>query len=149
LVYKIVIWRATYPTYLKKLQVLQNKAIRIIIGANYYDNVDLAYMKLKILKIVDLVKYETAKFVYCCLHNKSPPSFKNYFFKVRHVSKTPTRLSTTENTLCIPRYRSNRLQRGIKYQGVKTWNSIPIEIKSRPYNSFKKRCKGFYLSYYN
>jgi len=42
------------PTYLKKLQVLQNTAIRIIIGVNYYDNVDLAYIQLKILKIDDL-----------------------------------------------------------------------------------------------
>jgi len=70
-------------------------------------------MQIKLLKIVDLVKYETAKeFVYCCLHDKSSPSFKNYFSKARDVSKRPTRLSTTENTLCIPRYRSNRLYRG-------------------------------------
>jgi len=68
LVYRIIIWGAAYPTYLKN-SVLQNKIIHIIISTNYYNNIDLAYCQLK---IVDLAKYETVKFVYSCLHNKSP-----------------------------------------------------------------------------
>ena len=35
LLYGIIIWGATYPTYLQKLKSLQNRAIRAIVGAHF------------------------------------------------------------------------------------------------------------------
>ena len=47
-----------------------------------------------------------------------------------------------------PRYRSNRLQRCIKFQGVKVWENMPNEQKENSYGSFKKRLKKYLLAKY-
>jgi len=64
LLYGIIIWGSTYPNYLQKRSILQNKALRAIYGAHYCNSASPIYAKIKILKIVDLHKNEIAKFVH-------------------------------------------------------------------------------------
>ena len=55
----------------------------------------------------------------------------------------------TDNThLSIPRYRTTKMQKCIKYQGVKVWNSIPQEIRSCSFRKFKLQYKEFLLAQY-
>ena len=136
LLYGIIIWGATYPTYLQKLKSLQNRAIRAIVSAHFRDSVNPYYSQLKILQIDDLLKFEVAKFVYGSLHNKTPNSFHKYFCKINDRSGRAKRQSSDCNNLNIPRYRTKKLQRCIKYQGVRIWNCIPTNIRhSRSKNS--------------
>ena len=60
--------------------------------------------------------------------NALPPLFGNYFRKIKQVHNRSTR-SSDKNLLYLPRYRSNRLQRSVKFRGVKVWNDIPFELK--------------------
>ena len=99
LLYGIIIWGATYPTYLQKLKSLQNRAIRAIVGAHFRDSVNPYYSQLKILQIDDLFKFEVAKFVYGCLHNKTPNSFHKYFSKTNDCSGRATRQSSDCNNI--------------------------------------------------
>ena len=59
---------------------------------------------------------------------KLPNSFIKYFKKVSQIHSRVTR-SSNNNMLCLPRYRSNRLQRSLKYRGVKVWNGVPCNLK--------------------
>ena len=127
--YGIIIWEATYPTYIKRLKSLQNGAIRAVARYHYRDQVKLFYDQFRILQIDDLLKYEIAKFVHCNITNKTPNSFRYYFCKTAEYSSRVTRQSSDYSNLYIPRYRTNKLQRCIKYQGVKIWNSIPQKIR--------------------
>ena len=43
LLYSIIIWGATYPTYLQKLKSLQNRVIRAVVGAHFRDSVNPYY----------------------------------------------------------------------------------------------------------
>jgi len=58
LLYGIIIRESNYLNYLQKLSILQNKAPRAICGAHYHDSASPIYAKMKVLKIVDLHKYE-------------------------------------------------------------------------------------------
>ena len=91
--YGIIIWGATYPTYIKRLKSLQNRAIRAVARCHYRDEVKLFYNQLKILQIDDLLKYEIAKFVHCNITNKTPNSFRNYFCKITEHSSRVSRQS--------------------------------------------------------
>ena len=144
----IIVWGATYPTYLQKLKSQQNRAIRAIVDAHFRDSVNLYYSQLKILQIDDLFKFEVAKFVYGSLHNKTPHSFHNYFCKTTDRSSRATRQSSDCNNLSIPRYRTNKLQRCIRYQGVRIWNCIPTNIRAFSHKKFKYSYKNFLLSPY-
>ena len=149
LIYGIVVWGSTYPSYLTKLKTLQNKAMRIIFGSHYRDEANPIYKKLEVLQIHDLYTYETAKFVFSCFYNLAPIPFIDFFTKVDEVSQRATRQSVDKYSLYYPRYPTNRLQRSIKYQEVKIWNSISNNIKSLKFQQFKSRFETFLLSKYD
>ena len=129
LLYGITAWGSTFSTHLHRQQILQNKAVRAVVGAHYHDSAKFNLANLQILQIDDLFKFEIAIFVFKWNRNSVPISFSNFFKKTSDVSKRITRQSSKSSNLYIPRYRSNRLQRSIKYQGVKVWNSISENIK--------------------
>ena len=127
LLHGLVVWGSTFTSYLQKLNSIQNKAVKLIGGGNYLDRATPYYSKLNILKLPDLNNLETAKFVYRFMHNTLPQSFSDIFVKASEISGR-TRSSGNRHSLYIPRYNTNRLQRSIKYQGVKIWNSISLKI---------------------
>ena len=129
LLYCLIIWSATFKLYLDPLKKLQNRAIRIITYADRFENGSLLFRNLKILQLDDLIKLETAKFMNSFDNNALPPHFGNYFGKIKQVHNRSTR-SSDKNLLYLARYRSNRLQRSIKFRGVKVWNDTPFELKS-------------------
>ena len=58
------IWGSTYQSRLKKLFLLQKKAIRIIYNLNYHDHTSVFFHSSKILKLHDLVTYKTMIILY-------------------------------------------------------------------------------------
>ena len=50
-------------------------------------------------------------------------SFLDYFKFTNAIYAKQTRSSTNDNYF-LPRYKTMKLQRSIKYQGAKLWNSI-------------------------
>ena len=58
LLYALPLWGRTFPTYLTKLQRLQNKALGIIFNCKQHDSLTPLFHKLEILKIRDLYYFE-------------------------------------------------------------------------------------------
>ena len=58
-----------------------------------------------------------------------PPTFVNYFLKISQIHSRSTRFSD-KNSFYLPRYSTNRLQKLIKFRGVKIRNEIPFHIKT-------------------
>ena len=129
--------------------VCQNKAIKLIGGGLPRDRATPFYYKLNILKLSDLLKLEIEKFVHAHFNNKLPFTLSGYFSLTSEVyqKNTSSTLSRT-NCLYIPRFRTNRLQKCIRYQGVKIWNDIPPEIRTTSPILFKKRYKKHLIEFY-
>ena len=89
--YGIITWSSTYKTYLKKLATLQNKAVKIVCKGTWNDRATPYNAKLKILKLQDLVKLETAAFVYNYKSGQIPSTFQNYFTALNNIHVKPTR----------------------------------------------------------
>ena len=138
LLYGLVVWGINFSFLSKKLNSIQNKAVKLIGERNYLDRVTPYYSKLNILKLPDLYKLETAKFICSSMQNTLPQSFSDFFVKVSEISSLTTRSSGNRHSLYIPRYNTNRLQRSIKYQGVQIRNSIPPKIQNLPFSTLKK-----------
>ena len=65
--------RGFFPSYLNKMQRLQNKAIRVIAKAKFRDSVTSLYYKLKILQTSELREFEIAEL----MHQRSKAGILN------------------------------------------------------------------------
>ena len=63
LLYGLILRKSTFPMYLKKLSILQNKAVKYIGADKFCHSASLYYNRFKILKLTDLNKLEVGKFV--------------------------------------------------------------------------------------
>ena len=126
--YGLITWGSTFKTYLKKLIILQNKAIKIVGGGKYFDHATSYYSKTPILKLVDLLKLEKALLVFTYRSKALPSAFKSYFLEVYVDRSTP---SVIQTNLFIPLTKSTMLQRSITYQGPIIWNSLDLNIKKQ------------------
>ena len=118
LLYGLSVWGSTYPSYLAKLSTLQDKAVKIVGRGKIFDRATPFYTKLNISKLQDLYTVEIAKLMYNFIHrpNLLPKMLSDIFVKATSVSQKQTRSSIAHiNLLYIPRYRSNKLQRSLKY----------------------------------
>ena len=97
----IITWNFTYKTYLEKLASLENKAVKIVSNGTWNDRATPYYANLKILKLQDLVKLETAAFAYNHKSGKFPSTFQNYFTALNNIHAKPTRDTSSRNFLYL------------------------------------------------
>ena len=101
---------------LTKTSNIAKKALWVISGSHYQAEANWIYRQLEGFEI-KWYKFKLAKFVYCCVNTKEPTLLSNYFTRTKQVSLRHTRHFLNNNKLYIPRYRANKMQACIKYQG--------------------------------
>ena len=115
LMYCNQIWGNTYKSNLRKLQVLQNKAVRIITGSSRKTSIEWMYNEFRILNLYEINLYLVGKFMFKVFHEDVPNVFDNFF--------TDEFMSTMPGVLNIYTYPCV-YQTGMRYQGPIIWNNI-------------------------
>jgi len=92
--------------------------------------------------------YKVAKLMHQYTQKKLPNKFSHHFTPGRTVHTRTTRLASSGLNLYLSRYRFQKLQKSLKYQGAKSWNSAPSELKKLQFNSFKIKYKQHLLLKY-
>ena len=73
LTYGIIVWGATFPSYLTPLKSLQNRAIKLLSGvSSRLQSAQPLYKENNILSLNNLLSQETAKFMYKFIHKQLP-----------------------------------------------------------------------------
>ena len=145
--YGILCWGSTFETYLNRLQVLQNRAIRNMMRAPRFFRLDNYFLNLRILKVRDLYNLEVAKFMHSHNNKTLPDCFLSFF---RESSQNHTHYTRASNDILYNtiRCRTARGQRSIRFHGPKVWNDIPRSTKEVSKLVFKKQFKTILLSRY-
>ena len=147
LTYGITVWGCSYKKHINKLQVLQNKAIRIISNIPARSTVNPEFRKLGILKVSDLYEFEIVKIMKQYNERTLPEYFDNFFQCPNSIHHYNTRFS--QNQSLFVKLNSSRLSRNsLSYIGVKFWNNVPTLYRTLPYHTFKARYCKFILSKY-
>ena len=148
LLYGLAIWGSpVFCDAQKQLQILQNNAVRAIVGSKKYDHVTSSYKNLKILKIHDLCELEIATLMHKYDNSKLPSAFDGHFVKSSNIHRHSTR-SNQNHTYYIPKFRLARLQKSFRYTGVKIWNNIENKIKLHTISKFCKNYKNLLFQEY-
>ena len=82
-------------------------------------------MKLNILKLDDLYKFEIAKLMHHLVSISYHHNIFSLFTPINVIHKRTMRLASTKQGLFIPRFKTTRLHNSFKYQEVKKSNLVP------------------------
>ena len=131
------VWSNTSKENVKKMQLVQNFAARIIVGLRKFDHVTPALKELKWLNVIDQLYLRDAVLVFKSLNKLTPPSLTEKF---QRNSQIHTRTTRKMNDLHLPLCRLVTGQRTFNFRGAKLWNSLLPEIKSQAtVKSFKRK----------
>ena len=125
----------------EKLQKLQNRAARIMTGANYdVRSTDLLHaMSWKNLN--DRHKMNKSVLMFKILNNHSAPNFKDKFI-TRDTNLSNYNLRNADINFSVPKPRTEYLKKGFGYSGAVLWNSLPTQAKqTESLSSFKNLIK--------
>ena len=127
--------------YTKKIQTLQNRALRLVSFADNSENTvhtcDL-YKNLKLLKLNDLVTLKNMLFIHDYFNKKLPESFRNYF----QLSKDMHGHSTRNASIChifIPQIESVKYGRkSFKMKAITAWNALCDNFQDQNFINLSK-----------
>ena len=142
--YGCVIWSSNFYANFKRVQILQNKTVRLL--GNYIENVNdtaSCFKKLRVLNIGQIRDYQAAIFAYRCWNDVCPPVFTNFF----RVNSSLHRYATREAENFTVEYRdTTRAGFGIRYLAPAIWNDIPVGVREAEHiGSFKVKIKKHLL----
>ena len=172
--YGVQAWGSACDTYLNELRVIQNKAVRILSGNQYFQIYGQApgplpsstplYKELKILKLHDIYRFNIAKFVYQTLCKDSPVIFSNWFTYTHmvhtHATTSATSIirehyfdvGTEHQTYTLYVNRGNLVHYGkkmIRVSGPLIWNDLPPDIQdASSIFTFKSYLKNHFIDKY-
>ena len=128
---------------INKVQILQNKLIKLILKLDRLTPTNYVHQKLKILKVVDIQVLKLICLVSKCLLGKCPPCFSNYFTWRTHI------YNLREVPLLVMRSRTVLGATNTRIYAAKIYNSLPEKVKIlRHQNNFKKIVAGYLREQY-
>ena len=129
--YCCAVWGVCGLAEIQQLQKLQNRAARIITGSNYDAPSKPLIKDLGWKTIEDLIQYELQIIVYKSRNGLAPQYLYNMFV-ANSDSDSSYNLCNTATDLKLPKKTSSDGQKGLSYNGAKTWSSLPTESKLAP-----------------
>ena len=105
--------------YLQKLQVIQNKFLKLLSNLDRRTSNELHH-QLPLLKVVDIHNVNVLSFVNECKSGWCPPLFSNFY----HVRKGGCDLRQNDR-LHVPMARTDSGQSCCKIEGARLWNNAP------------------------
>ena len=141
-----VVWSNLTMDEIKKLQVAQNRAARVVLHCDIRTNVIAMHDVLSWLTVKNRFLYSLLVFFRNILTSKTPFILYNELSLTSDQHGFATRL-TTEGKLILPRARTNAMKRTMVFRGISEWNALPRTIRrENSKSSFKFLLKKYLLS---
>ncbi len=125
---------------MRRLQILQNGLMRIILGLKVSDRKSVDYLleRTSYLSVNRLCAYHTLQEMFSVLNLNSIPMIKNSFVQTR---QTVYETRQGGDYLLLP-FTKKKKNEGFIHRGIKLWNMLPSSIKeSSSKGSFSSRVK--------
>ena len=126
---------------------MQKKAVRVITFSDFREHSSFLFHALSIIKLVDLIFFYVAMFMYHFYTAKLPNAFKDLFKNVSNRHAYNTRLAARQ-TYSLPSVRTSYGKFNLSFIGAKIWNTISDDKKRMPKHSFKEAIKSNILNSY-
>ena len=137
------VWGNCNLSLKRKLQNLQNRAVRIV-SKDYSSPVEEVFTNLKLLNVQQLIDLDTAILIYKSQHKLTPQYISDMFVPSGVVHSHNTRHSV--NGLFIPHCKSTYGSRCFVQIGSRLWNNIPNDVQTaKSVDTFKSGFRNYLL----
>ena len=135
-----IIWGNNYNSNINYVYIIQKKIIRIIFNKPKLTNTDTLFIQANILKLPDLIKYQTCNFMHN-IYNNNVSQNSSLFNKkiIPYNTRNKHELYThfTSKIKCL--YT-------LYIKGLTIWNELNDELKEiKPLNKFKNKLKNYLI----
>lgn len=121
---------------IQTLQVIQNKAMRIILKCNKYTPINIMLEVLHFMSVKQRILFRTLDMIFKMKNKLTPDYLRN---KIKFVRDVHTYNTRNVNDFFIDTPQSNRLAKTLFYKGLTVFNQLPDNIKQcNNYLKFKK-----------
>ena len=142
--YCTLLWANSHVTNIRKLQLLQKKAIRIITSSHYIAHTDPLFSITKLLKLDDMYTYQLGIFMHKVKHFQLPQHMSSMFLRTENIHKHKLR---NQNAYYIQQIRTNTRKSTIHFSGPTIWNTLPANLRKVVcIRQFKKKFKQLLLT---
>lgn len=139
--YCSVIWSSATQEHLKKLQLAQNRAERVVLGCSYRTSVNEMHTILVWLKVQDKLKISLLCYMHNAIYKNNPRFFVDKLVYSGYCHQHITR-QVSSGDLVVPFAQSNCMRRTVLFRSSVAWNQLSMcirQISNRYY--FKKMVK--------
>ena len=144
--YAIIAYGQTSQENINKIQILQNKLMKVLTKKNYRFSTNCLHNELDIIKVNDIINQEIVTFVHGYVNHKLPSVFDNYFI---HRHSIETYLNEDRKVRFItPRHHTNIGADAINVKGAQLWNGLTFNINPNvTTKTFRKAYRKSILPY--
>ena len=137
-----IIWGNCAQKVKSRIQILQNRAARIILGADKRTSVTSMHYQLKWRTLEYRRQFHKSVLVHKSIRKCSPPYLCTMFDKVQDSHTYLTRGSTHGNVkLTAP--KTDYGKRTFSFSGASQWNKLPLVLREMDIDCFKRHYHKF------
>ena len=136
-----VIWSNAAEKHMKKLQIAQNRAARLVLNCSFRTNVCEMHKQLSWLTVEVKLKYSLLMFMHKAMWNNTPHFFHEQILFSGFCHEHYTR-QVSSGHLVVPSHNQNSMLRTVLHRAFSAWNMLPIDLRhTRSRFSFKRLLK--------
>lgn len=124
--YCSVIWRTGHSGQLHRLQVIQNRCLRMVQGVGTRYNRETLYSSLQVDRLKERRGKQALIFIFKLLYNLAPTTLSSSV-QLRSFENYTLRNSNTQ--IVMPKPRSNFVRNSPLYVACKTFNNLPVHLR--------------------
>ena len=129
---------------LDRLHFIQNAAVRLIAGASQFDHVTPLLQARHWLPIEQRIVFKLSVMMYKTVNGMAPSYLQEYVISPASSRSSLRLRSADTGQLYAPRTRTVLGGRAFAVAGPRTWNSLPVIVRSAPsLSTFKKHFKTY------
>ena len=140
ILYGLEVYGNTFPSYLDKLTLLNNKLLRILQKKGRTCCNESLYLQYNTLPPVQLFNYQVLNLVHKTVFSPYllPSIFHDYFTRTSSIHRYETR----HNKLYLTHVNTRFGQRILRYKGTQLWNRLPNNLSNNTASqSFRNKLK--------
>ena len=147
--YGIETYGITSERNLRRIQIQQNRALKILFNKDIRTNTKALHYKLNTLLVKDMRNHCLLKIPHKYIHNQPNNQSTNTEIHFKQNTKIHEHNTRQINQLRTHKYKTKIGQQTVENTAARLWNNLPDHIKKteKP-NSFKKQTKDLYLKKY-